>query len=182
MNIAKFLIGFLSITVPLTFIAISAFSSGWFNLFENALSDLGHALNSDVAWIFNLGLASGGFLIVCFSAMFVREFDIGISMTLMIMGYFLTLIAVFDEIYGFIHFIVSAVFFITLLFFILVYTMKALHGGFMITVLVIIIFNISVWLIHLLYKIPRGVAIPELLSILSSLPFYIHMVYKISTQ
>jgi hypothetical protein len=56
-----FILSLFSITIPLLFIVISAYLSGWFDLYNNALSDLGHSTESNVAAIFNFGLSLGGF-------------------------------------------------------------------------------------------------------------------------
>jgi len=39
----------LTYVLPLTLITVSVLSSGWFNIFNNALSDLSHAVRSGVA-------------------------------------------------------------------------------------------------------------------------------------
>ena len=52
-----------SVVVPLFLIMLAIALSGWFNIYDNALSDLGHAVRSNVVPLFNLGLSLGGFLI-----------------------------------------------------------------------------------------------------------------------
>ena len=46
----------------------------WFNWGSNALSDLGHSVNSDVSYIFNLGLLLGGFFLIVYSIAYYRCF------------------------------------------------------------------------------------------------------------
>jgi len=48
-------------------IALSLVLSPWFSWESNALSDLGHAVNSNVASIFNLGLLLAGFLLMIYA-------------------------------------------------------------------------------------------------------------------
>ena len=48
-------------------IALSLVLSPWFNWEINALSDLGHAVTSDAASIFNLGLMLSGFLMMIYA-------------------------------------------------------------------------------------------------------------------
>ncbi|MEM2707195.1 MAG: hypothetical protein QW288_06765, partial [Ignisphaera sp.] len=62
-----------SIFVPLICIAISIWLSPWFNILDNALSDLGHATRSSVAPIFNFGLSLGGFLIALSSLLIISK-------------------------------------------------------------------------------------------------------------
>jgi|GEM_PF-6399916 len=61
-------LAYLSIAVPLLAIGIAILLSGWFDIVNNALSDLGHAIKSPVAPIFNFGLSLGGALILYLSA------------------------------------------------------------------------------------------------------------------
>ena len=48
-------------------IAVSLIISPWFSWETNALSDLGNAITSDAAAIFNLGLLLSGFLLMIYS-------------------------------------------------------------------------------------------------------------------
>lgn len=173
--------GLLSILTPLVFIVVSASLSKWFNLLDNALSDLGHALRSGVAWIFNLGLATGGVLVIVYSLVYTKGFSKLLSALLVFLGYLLVLIAVFDEIYGFIHFAVSVLFFAVLLAFVILYSMATLRNkNVKVLAFILILLNLITWIAHFAYKTPRGAALPELISILTALPFYTHLVYKTS--
>lgn len=181
LRLIVFTIGLLSITIPLLSIVFSAILSGWFDLIENALSDLGHALNSNVAWIFNLGLATGGSLIIVFSSIITKKLNFKISILMMIIGYFLILIAVFDEVYGVLHFIVSFVFFVLLMAFIVLYSISVLRRiTIVILAFLLLVINLLIWIVHLVNRVPRGAALPELVSIIFTLPFYFHLVYKAS--
>jgi len=48
---SAYILGIASISIPLLLIFTASLVSGWFNLYHNALSDLGHAVKSNVAWI-----------------------------------------------------------------------------------------------------------------------------------
>ena len=67
------LFGFLGLLAVYLSIGISILFSPWFSWQRNALSDLGHAVKSGVAPIFNLGLLFGGFLIIIYVLMVFRE-------------------------------------------------------------------------------------------------------------
>ena len=96
------------------FIVISIILSPWFNWSTDALSDLGHASRSDVAPLFNFGLHLAGFLIMVFSMTVFRKHAKFTSLCLLISALMLQLVAVFDEVYGFLHFLVSIFFFASL--------------------------------------------------------------------
>lgn len=168
------LIATFSVIIPLTCIFVSILLSlDWFSIFDNALSDLGHAINSPVAPLFNLGLATGGVLMVIYASIHAM-ISWSLRVTISILGYLLVLIAVFDEVYGYIHFIVSALFFMTLLTFILLYALK-LSKKTLILALAIVLLNIVAWMSYFSYRYTRGIAIPELVSISSAIPFYFHL-------
>ncbi len=169
-------IAILTYVVPLSLITISALTSGWFNIFNNALSDLGHAVRSNVAPIFNLGLMFGALLTVIFASLFSMRFNRVMSVLLIITGTSLNLVAIFDEVYGVIHFIVSVIFFISLL--ILVSTYAYIFKEYVLPLLAIAIGVIS-WVLHLIYRIPKGAAIPELISIFITLPFYMRYAVRV---
>lgn len=160
----------LSVVVPLLFIGLAALSSPWFSLFNNALSDLGHAVKSDSAPLFNLGLVLGGLLVftVSLRSPWVNK---ACNAVLAYSGFSLILVGVFDEVYGFLHFVVSIMFFIGLAAFLVV---VAIHERLFIkiTSLVLLAVFITSWYIHYTYGIPRGAAIPELVSIASFTPIY----------
>jgi hypothetical membrane protein len=160
-----------SALVPLVCIAAAALSSGWFNLLNNALSDLGHAVRSNVAPIFNFGLSAGGLLIALAGACSLGR-SRAIGWTLVVAGYFLILIAVFDEVYGRLHFYVSVAFFLSIAVLLAEYalTVKGVKG--LLAPLAIAV-GVAAWVAHMVYGLPRGAAVPELISIFIALPFYL---------
>lgn len=162
-----------SAAIPLALIAVAALSSGWFNLLDNALSDLGHATRSGVAPLFNLGLSAGGFLMGLAGASCGCRRSRIMGATIAAAGYSLVLIAVFDEVYGRLHFYVSS------LFFLLVAVLLAEYAAFSrgalrrASALAALSIGVVAWVLHLAYGIPRGAAVPELISIAAALPFYL---------
>jgi len=157
----------LGAAVPLLLIAVSIAASPWFSFTNNALSDLGHATRSRVAPIFNLGLATGGLLIVVTACMLAGS--LAYRLLLGATGYFLMLVGVFDEIYGRLHFYVSVAFFTALLLFLLIYGL--LEHKFLPIASAII--AAAAWYLHFAYNAPRGAAIPELISVAAVLPPYL---------
>ena len=167
-----FYIGVLAVIVPLLFIAISIAVSPWFDLVNNALSDLGHAVNSDAAPFFNFGLSTGGLLMVLTAVLITGVSWIYRSL-IGIVGYFLMLIGVFDEVYGRLHFYVSVLFFVALLLLLIVYgyvERKPLP-------IALAVIGITSWYFHFTQDMPPGAAIPELISITIALPVYLEILY-----
>jgi hypothetical membrane protein len=100
----------------LAFIAIAAsiHLSPWFRWDSNALSDLGHAVHSDVAPIFNLGLSLASTAILAFTVTTFRRHAKYSSLGLGASAIALQLIATFDEVYGRLHFFASVFFFVSI--------------------------------------------------------------------
>ncbi len=162
--------------MPLLCVAIAALLSPWFNIWENALSDLGHAKHSPVAPIFNLGLVTGG-IIIAFTISALRLKETVPKIILSLTGYFLVLIGVFDEVYGMLHFIVSVLFFLCLLSFLIYYGISRKR----IDPVILVMINIIVWYLHFVKDLPPGAAIPELISVFSFLPYYTNLLRETST-
>lgn len=160
------------VSLVLIFLCI-ILSLDWFSLMDNALSDLGHAVRSPVAPVFNFALATSGVLIVANASIYVRR-ELDLLFMLVLLGYFLVLVAVFDEVYGVLHFIVAVLFFTALMAFTLLYA-RRLGRFILVATILIVLFNIAVWTAHFMYRYPRGVAIPELVSIFTAIPFYVHL-------
>jgi len=167
-------LAYLSIAVPLISIAIATLLSDWFSITNNALSDLGHATRSFVAPIFNFGLSLGGALIIYVSALCIYKTSKAFSAVGFLVGFTLILVAVFDEIYRGLHFKVSVAFFLSLAVFLVAY------GVYFRSYLPISALTVAIlaWLIHFAYNIPEGVAIPELVSVFATAPFYIDTIKR----
>jgi len=165
----------LSVSMPLLFILMAITFSTWFNVYDNALSDLGHAMRSSVAPIFNAGLSLGAFLLVVFAVGYVKNVSKALAILIALCAFSLNLVAVFDEVYGSLHYWVSVAFF-TLVAFLLVgcgYVMKRMSLA-----MLALAVGIAVWYIHITHKVPRGAAIPELISVFISIPFLITFAYR----
>lgn len=160
-----------SLAVPLSCIVLSALLSPWFNIFDNALSDLGHAVKSRTAPIFNFGLVAGGLLAFA-TALKSPKVGLAYNAALAYSGVALIFVGVFDEVYGLLHFEVSVLFFIGLASFLIVAAIRE-KTLVRIASLALLILPITSWCVHFIYDVPRGVAIPELVSILSFTPIYL---------
>jgi len=142
------------------FIGISIARAPWFSWRENALSDLGHALRSESAPYFNLGLASCGFLTIAYAVTALRTHAKHTSVFLTTSAFLLQLVAVFDEIYGALHLTVSVLFFISLGVSTMVYAIEKRSFA-AITALAI---GLSSWLLYWAGFYRAGIAVPESIS------------------
>ncbi len=158
----------MSYTVPLALIFLAIALSPWFSFWNNALSDLGHAVKSNVAPIFNFGLVVGGFLVALTASRYMLDYNRLKAVILVYLGFSLALIGVFDEVYGVIHFIVSLMFFIGMIIYLISYGIlnKTIYP------VIVAILHLALWILHFIYDIPPGAAIPELIAIFSYIPFY----------
>lgn len=95
-------------------IGVSIALSPWFSFGTNALSDLGHAVNSGVASLYNFGLLLAGFLLTIYAFKALKKYARWTSYSLAFSAFALQLVAVFDEVYGVLHFVVSLLFFVSL--------------------------------------------------------------------
>lgn len=159
----------LSYSFPLLMIVLAISMSPWFNIWNNALSDLGHVIRSNVAPIFNLGLAVGGILTIIVGLRVLLPCSRVKGITVTFIGVFLNLIGVFDEVYGWMHFLVSVLFFTA----IMVYLIAVVILDRIWIAIPIVLMHIVMWFIFLTLRIPRGAAVPELLAVFTYLPFYI---------
>lgn len=168
----------LSICLPLLMILISIIMSPWFNIWYNALSDLGHAAKSSVAPIFNLGLVIGGYLISILGIKYMILYDKERTIILNYIGFMLILIGVYDEIYGKLHFLVSVLFFLGIIAYLLYISAKekTIIPG------TIAVLQIIMWYLHFYNDLPPGAAIPELIAVLSFAPFYYSDYVKINKE
>ena len=153
--------------VPLLFIAAAATLSGWFDIYRNALSDLGHATRSNVAPLFNLGLALGAFLVATFALTYSARVSRAVSASLLLMAFTLNLVAVFDEVYRALHSWVSAAFFVSIA--VAIATYAAVFRELLVPS-VAVAAGVASWVLHLAYRVPPGAATPELISVALSAP------------
>ena len=161
MNERKYaLFGVLAPLTAYIAIGLSISLSPWFSWWRNALSDLGHASKSDVAPIFNFGLVSTGLLIIIYSCTIMRRHAKYTSYCLLISGFLLQLVAVFDEVYGFLHYLVSVLFFMSLGFASITY---AIEKRSLLAVATFIV-GLSSWMLYWMGIYSAGVAVPETIS------------------
>ena len=154
------ILGVLGVIIAFTGIVTSMTLTPWFSLHYNALSDLGHCLESETAPIFNLSLIVAGFLFALYAAEDIRKRLPKTGLFLIFSSLFLILIGGFDEVYGVIHFSVSVLFFVSIGIASIVYSLEAKNKlGY-----TAFIIGFLSWLTYWfrIYKV--GVAVPELLS------------------
>lgn len=169
--------------ISLAAILLAIAMSPWFNLYNNALSDLGHAVKSTAAPVFNAGLVFGGLAAytVALSSVNAKKVYRAImafaSVALMLVG-------VFDEVYGGLHFTVSVLFFVGVLMFLLTYFATERNENIALRALSLagLLVSIVLWYTHFAFRAPRGAAIPELVSVFILMPFYYLVFYKRTTS
>ena len=145
------------------FISVSIALSPWFSWRENALSDLGHAVRSGVAPIFNFGLLLAGFLFAIYSITALRKHAKYTSYCLLVSALALQLVAVFDEVYGFLHYAVSVMLFVSLSFASILYSVEKRS----LLALMAFFAGLSSWVLHWTGAYNAGVAVPEAVSSLA---------------
>jgi hypothetical membrane protein len=141
-------------------IALSLLISPWFSWESNALSDLGHAVTSDAASIFNLGLLLAGFLLMVYALTVFQKHAKYSSFCLLVSTFFVQLLAAFNEVYGSLHYVVAVPHFVMLSLTSIVYTVEKRSAVAFIT-FVIVMFS---WLLYALNIFNIGIAVPETVS------------------
>lgn len=142
------------------FIGVSIYLAPWFSWSQNALSDLGNVVNSEVAALFNFGLLLAGFFVTLYSLTVFQKYAKKTSYFLFFTGLFLQFIAMFDEVYGSLHFVVSVLFFVSLTLASISYCVekKSFLAGFA------SIIGFMSWLLFGLDVYSSGIAVPEAIS------------------
>lgn len=162
---------------PLTaffFIGLSVVLSSWFSWGENALSDLGHSRNSNVAPFFNFGLLLSGFLTILYSITSFRKHTKYSSYFLMLSGLSLQLVATFDEVYRLLHTQVSVLFFATLAFTTVVYSIEK-RSVFAFSTFIV---GLISWILYGLKIYTAGIAVPETISAVAVAAWVMVIAYK----
>ncbi len=134
--------------------------SPWFSWESNALSDLGHAVTSDVAPIFNLGLFLAGFLLMLYAATVFKKHAKYSSVCLLFSTFLVQLLAAFNEVYGSFHYAVAVPHFVMLSLTSIVYTVEKRSAVALITFLI----GMFSWLLYGLNIFNIGIAVPEMVS------------------
>jgi hypothetical membrane protein len=168
-------LGFISPLLAYLTIAVSISLSPWFSWRNNALSDLGHSVKSDVAGIFNFGLFLTGFLLVIYGITVFKQHAKYTSMGLIGSCLLLQLVATFDEVYGVLHYEVSVLFFTVMGFTSLIY---AKEGKSILAVMACII-GVFSWLIFWVDVFAIGIAVPEIISTIAVVSWIMQSAYKI---
>lgn len=175
MKLEVFSLGISAFLVPLILIFVSITLSPWFRWEANALSDLGHSLRSPVAPIFNAGLVTGGLLLILYSIQYMSRRYPHTSKLIVASGYFLILIGTFDEVYGWLHFIVSLLFFLGIAIAAIIYGYEEGKSYPLISTVIIA----ASWAAQLSGFCPCGRAVPEIVSVFVTLPWYLDAMMKI---
>lgn len=167
-------LGPLGPTVAFAFIAVSILQSPWFAWETNALSDLGHATDSAAAPLFNAGLFLGGFLAAAYALLDLRAKRPWTAGVLLLAGLALQSIAVFDEVYGPLHFVVSVAFFLLFWVAIGVYAAEARS---LLSVVLFVAFMLA-WALFWTDVYGGGIAIPEALSSAAGVAWLLYVVER----
>ncbi len=162
------IVAYLSIGVSIAF-------SPWFSWEVNALSDLGHSVKSEVAPIFNLGLLLSGFLVTVYALIAFRKHAKYTSICLVASALSLQLIATFDEVYGFLHFAVSVLFFVSIGITSIMYAIERKSSLAVISFIIVL----GSWALYEMKIYRAGVAVPEIISTLAVASFLIYSALKI---
>jgi hypothetical membrane protein len=141
-------------------IAMSLIISPWFNWQTNALSDLGHPVNSQAAPIFNGGLFLAGFCLLLYSLTAFKKHANYSSTCLLISSFFVQMLAVINESYGTLHYVAAVPHFLTLSLTSIVYGYEK-KSKFAIATFLVVMFT---WLIYSLKVFNMGIAVPETMS------------------
>lgn len=141
-------------------IGVSIALSPWFSWQTSALSDLGHAVKSDAASIFNFGLLFAGLFIAVYAVTAFRKHAKYTSIFLLLSAFTLQLVAVFDEVYGVLHMVVSVLFFVLLIISSIVYAVERRSY----VALTVFFIGLLSWATYGLQLYNAGVAVPETIS------------------
>jgi len=154
------LFGLLGPFTAIIFVVSSIIFSPWFNFFSNALSDLGHSMNSGVAPLFNFGLLLSGFFMIIYSVTIFKNHAKYTSYFLLMVGLSLQLVATFDEVYSSLHFQVSVLFFVVLGFTSIIYAIERKS----VVAFATLIIGLGSWVFFSAGIFSTGIAVPEAIS------------------
>jgi hypothetical membrane protein len=152
--------GLLGPLTALLFIGISILLSPWFSWGNNALSDLGNSVSSDVAPLFNFGLLLSGFFTILYALTSFRKHAKYTSYFMVLTGLVLQLVATFNEVYKPLHFQVSVLFFLTLCFVSVSYIIEKRS----VLAVAALVIGFASWILYGLDIYSAGIAVPETVS------------------
>jgi hypothetical membrane protein len=173
----------LSLTTPapaLRLLAVAVIvARSWWSFWGNAFSDLGNP-NYDFtsSIIFNLGLYTSSLLLVITVIHCFRLVHSAVKASLIVTGYSLGLVATYSEVYHQVHFIVSALFFLSILALTLTYPTSTRNIPLLALAVIADILAAVLWYFHFTSHNPPGAAPPELASVAILLTFYYHIVLR----
>jgi hypothetical membrane protein len=163
-----FYVFLLGLALSLGGVLLAVGLSDWFSWTNNALSDLSHAVrHSDTAVVFNSALMLGGSLFVLGSGLLLCIGECLVFPGFFLPGLGMVLVGGFDEVYGHVHFAVS-VFLFASLGLLLVLIAFRLRSPLPIASLVV---GAVAWVLHFGADLPRGAAIPEIVTVIAVLPW-----------
>ncbi len=169
------LLGIVGPLIAYVSIGASIALSPWFSWETSALSDLGHAVDSEAAPIFNLGLLLAGFLIAVYAITVFKRHAKYTSIFLVMSALSLQLVATFDEAYGFLHVVVSVVLFLSIGAASLTYAIERKSylaaAAFMIGLISWVLFGMKTYSL--------GVAVPETISTVMAVSWMIYSAVRI---
>jgi len=169
------LLGVVGILLAYVSVGVSIALSPWFSWERNALSDLGHAIKSEVAPIFNFGLLLTGFLVMIYALMVFRGYARWTSYGMVTSTFMLQLVAVFDEAYGLLHFVASVLFFVSLGLTSILYAIEKRSS----LALMGFIIGLLFWVFYWAGIYSAGIAVPETLSTVAVIPWIISSALKV---
>jgi len=163
------LFGLVGPLIAFLFIGVSIAYSPWFRWEKNALSDLGHSVKSGVAPIFNFGLLLTGLLVILYAIGVLVEYAQFTGYSLVIAAFNLQLVAVFDEVYGRLHWAVSLLFFVSMGAASVIYALERRSYA----AAIAFVIGLLSWILYWAGIYSAGVAVPETISALAILPWII---------
>jgi hypothetical membrane protein len=121
------ILGIVAALAAYPFILASVALSPWFNIYNNALSDLGNTVsNGSVGYVYDAGLVVAGAAIFVFAVLVSRESGdrrtLVWTLPLMISSVDLAMVGIFSESTGHIHGVVSEIFFLMIVVTMLAYS------------------------------------------------------------
>ncbi|UCH38131.1 MAG: DUF998 domain-containing protein [Candidatus Bathyarchaeota archaeon] len=172
------LLGVLAPLVGYVFIAVAIAKAPWFSWQSNALSDLGHARNSAVAPLFNLGLFLTGALLLTYAVTVFHQYAVVTSWFLSFTSISLQLISIFDEVYSSLHYVVSVLFFVLLGCTSIVYVLEKKSSLAAIGFIV----GLASWVFYGTKTYTTGISVPETISSLAVIPWILHSAVKLYSE
>jgi hypothetical membrane protein len=154
------LLGIIAPFVTYFSIGVSIAFSPWFSWQRNALSDLGHSVNSGVAPIFNVGLLFTGLLVIIYSVTVFAKHAKYTSLCLLVSAVMLQLLATFDEVYGSLHVAVAVLFFVS------IWTTSIVNAVEKKSILALLAFILGFgsFVLFEMEAFAAGIAVPEIVS------------------